>query len=65
MGSKIGDGLTTVTIVAQQPTIRHEIKIKDFLSWLDRKSGSPAEVILRGRVEKLLAGSHRAPARRS
>ncbi len=61
----IGDGLTTVSVVAKQPSVRHEIRVKDFLSWLGRKSGSPAEVALRVRVEKLLAQSRRSSLRRS
>ncbi len=61
----IGDGLTTVTVLAKQPSVKHEIKMKDFVSWLGRKSGSPAEVALRGRVEKLLADSRRSSTRRS
>ncbi len=60
----IGDGLTTVRVVAKQPSVLHEINVKDFLSWLGRKSGSPAEVALRSRVEKLLADSRRSQPRR-
>ena len=42
---EIGQGLTTVTVIVQQPPVRHEVKMKDFLSWLGRQGGSPAEII--------------------
>jgi len=51
---EIGQGLTTVTVVVQQPPVRHEVKMKDFLSWLGRQGGSPAEIILREKVGKML-----------
>jgi hypothetical protein len=50
----IGQGLTTVSVLVQQPPIRHDVKMKDFLSWLGRQAGSPAEVVLRQKVEKML-----------
>jgi len=43
-----------VTVVVQQPPVRHEVKMKDFLSWLGRQGGSPAEIILREKVGKML-----------
>ena len=49
---EIGQGLTAVTVVVQQPPVTHEVKIKDFLSWLGRQGGSPAEIILRAKAEK-------------
>ena len=51
---EIGRGLTTVTVVVQEPPVRHEVKMKDFLSWLGRQGGSPAEIILREKVGKML-----------
>ena len=51
---EIGQGLTTVTVIVQQPPVRHEVKMKDFLSWLGRQGGSPAEIILREKVGKML-----------
>ena len=41
---EIGQGFTTVTVLVQQPPVKHEVKIKDFLSWLRRQGRSPAEV---------------------
>ena len=51
---EIGQGFTTMTVVVQQPPVKHEVKMKDFLSWLGRKGRSPAEVILKQKLEKIL-----------
>jgi hypothetical protein len=50
----IGQGFTTVTVVVQQPPVKHEVKMKDFVSWLGRQGRSPAEVILKQKLEKIL-----------
>jgi hypothetical protein len=50
----IGQGFTTVTVVVQQPPIKHEVKMKDFVSWLGRQGSSPAEVILKQKLERIL-----------
>ena len=56
---EIGQGFTTVTVVVQQPPVKHEVRMKDFLSWLNRQGRSPAEVILKQKLEKILfKGSH-------
>jgi hypothetical protein len=54
---EIAQGLNTVSVLVQQPPIKHEVKMKDFLSWLGRKGGSPAEVTLRERVTRMLTRS--------
>ena len=36
---EIGQGLTAVSVVVQQPPVTHEVKMKDFLSWLGRQGG--------------------------
>jgi len=51
---EIAQGLNTVSVLVQQPAVKHEIKMQHFLSWLERKGGSPAEVMLREKVAKLL-----------
>ena len=51
---EIGQGLTTVSVLVQQPPVKHEVKMKDFLAWLGRQGGSPAEVMLRQKLEKIL-----------
>jgi LysM repeat protein len=52
---EIAQGLNTVSVLVQQPPVKHEVKIKDFLSWLARQGGSPADVALRGRIQNMLA----------
>ena len=51
---EIGQGIATVTVLVQQPPVKHEVKIKDFVSWLGRQGRSPAEVILKQKLEKIL-----------
>jgi uncharacterized protein (UPF0210 family) len=57
---EIGQGCTTVTVVVQQPPIKHEVRMRDFLSWLGRQGGSPAEVILKQKLEKILGKANHA-----
>jgi hypothetical protein len=52
---EIGQGLTTVSVLVHQPPVKHEIKMKDFLAWLNRQGRSPAEVILKQKLERILA----------
>jgi hypothetical protein len=51
---EIGRGFTTVTIVVQQPPVKHEVRMRDFVSWLGRPERSPAEVVLKQKLEKIL-----------
>src|ERR1700674_799270 len=57
---EIGQGLTTVSVLVQQPPVKHEVKMKDFLSWLGRQGRSPAEVILKQKLEKILGKANHA-----
>ena len=57
---EIGQGFTTVTVVVQQPPVKHEVKMKDFVSWLGRQGRSPAEVILKQKLEKILGNVNHA-----
>jgi LysM repeat protein len=57
---EIGQGFTTVTVVVQQPPVKHEVKMKDFVSWLGRQGGSPAEVVLRGKLGEILGKGNQA-----
>jgi hypothetical protein len=38
---EIGQGLTTVTVLMQQPPVKHEVKMRDFVSWLGRQGRPP------------------------
>ena len=51
---EIGQGFATVTVLVQQPPVKHEVKMKDFVSWLGRQGRSPAEVVLKQKLEKIL-----------
>jgi hypothetical protein len=51
---EIGQGFTTVSVLVQQPPVKHQVKMKDFLLWLGRQGRSPAEVILKQKLEKIL-----------
>ncbi len=57
---EVGRGLTKVRVVVQQPPVTHEVRMKDFLSWLGRQGGSPAEVILREKLGKILGKANQA-----
>ena len=57
---EIGQGFTMVTVVVQQPPVKHEVKMKDFVSWLGRQGGSPAEVMLKQKLEKILGKVNQA-----
>ena len=57
---EIGQGLTTVSVVVQQPPVKHEVRMKDFLSWLGRQGRSPAEVMLKQKLEKILGKANHA-----
>jgi hypothetical protein len=50
----IGQGFATVTVLVQQPPVKHEVKMKDFVSWLGRQGRSPAEVMLKQKLETIL-----------
>ena len=54
---EIGQGFATVTVLVQQPPVKHEVKMKDFVSWLGRQGRSPAEVMLKQKLEKILGKS--------
>jgi hypothetical protein len=51
---EISQGFTTVSVLVQQAPVKHEVKMKDFLSWLGRQGRSPAEVVLKQKLEKIL-----------
>ena len=57
---EVGQGFTTVSVFVQQPPVKHEVKMKDFVSWLGRQGRSPAEVILKQKLEKILCKANHA-----
>jgi len=62
---EIGQGFTTITVLVHQPPVKHEVKMKDFISWLGRQGRSPAEVTLKQRLERILKGTNAMPSARS
>jgi len=48
-----------MTVVVQQPPVKHQVKMKDFLSWLGRQGRSPAEVMLEKAGENIGQGKPR------
>jgi len=51
---EVPHGLNPISVLVQQPQVKHEVKMQDFLAWLGRKGGSPAEITLREKVARLL-----------
>ena len=50
----IGTGLTTVTVKVRNPEVTHIVKIQDFENWLNRGCNSPKDVVLKGRLRRML-----------
>ena len=50
----IGTGLTPVTVVVKEPTVMHQVLMKDFERWLKRNGRSPAETASRSALRKQL-----------
>ena len=57
---EIGQGFTTVTVLVQQPPVKHEVRMKDFVAWLGRQGRSPAEVTLKQKLERILGKANQA-----
>ena len=57
---EIPEGLNTVGVLVQQPPVKHEVKMRDFVSWLGRQGRSPAEVTLKQKLERILSRGSQA-----
>jgi uncharacterized protein (UPF0210 family) len=57
---EIGSGFAMVSVLVQQPPVKHEVKMKDFVSWLGRQGRSPADVMLKQKLEKILGKEKQA-----
>jgi hypothetical protein len=53
----IGKRWTTATVTVHQPEVKHRVKIQDFENWLDGAVRSPADMVLKERLRRLLGGS--------
>jgi hypothetical protein len=43
-----------VTVRVKQPVMEHRVRTRDFETWLDAAPKSPAEMVLKNRLRKLL-----------
>jgi hypothetical protein len=50
----IGTGMTPVTVVVKEPTVVHQVLMKDFAQWLKRNGRSPAETASRSALRQQL-----------
>jgi hypothetical protein len=51
----IGRGQTTITVKVRHPEIEHVVRVQDFERWLKSTPRSPAEMILKNRLQEILA----------
>lgn len=47
-------GLNTVQVQVTNVPVKHEVRMRDFLAWLERTSGSPRELSYRKRIRTIL-----------
>lgn len=53
-GSEATDGFRPIKVSVYEPKAEYEVKLKDFMLWLDRHSKSPRETIDRMKIRKIL-----------
>jgi hypothetical protein len=54
-GGHIGtDGFRPIKVLVYEPKTEYEVKLKDFMAWLDRNSRSPREMINRMKIKEIL-----------
>jgi hypothetical protein len=49
------DGFRPIKVLVHEPKSEYEVKLKDFMAWLDRNSRSPRETISRMKIGSYLA----------
>ena len=52
--TEIAQGLNTVKVRVTNVAVEHEIRLKDFASWLEKNGGSPREILDRQRIKAML-----------
>ena len=62
---ELGQGFTTITVLVQQPPVKHELKMKDLVTWLGRQGRSPAEVTPKQKLGKILSRNDARPSARN
>jgi hypothetical protein len=50
----IPDGFAPVKVRVMDIAVEHEVKIKDFTQWLDRRGNTPREVMDRKKIREIL-----------
>jgi hypothetical protein len=53
-GSVATDGFRPIKVTVFEPKADYEVRLKDFMSWLDRNSRSPRETMDRIKIRKIL-----------
>jgi hypothetical protein len=56
-GSVATDGFRPIKVLVFEPKKEYEVKLKDFMTWLDRNSQSPRETMDRIKIRKILGVS--------
>jgi hypothetical protein len=51
----LGRGQPLISVKVKNPEIEHTVRVQDFERWLEASPRSPAEMILKNRLRKLLA----------
>jgi len=50
-------GLNTATVTVRHPAVKHVVKIQEFENWLNSSNKSPADMLQKERLRRLLNGS--------
>src|SRR5262249_38621634 len=50
----MGHGQTKIRVMVKQPEVEHTLRMSDFEAWLESGGHSPAEMVLKTRLRKLL-----------
>jgi hypothetical protein len=53
-GNIATDGFRPIKVIVYEPKAEYEVRLKDFMAWLDRNSRSPRETIDRMKIRKIL-----------
>ena len=53
-GSIATDGFRPIKVLIFEPQKEYQVKLKDFMAWLDRNSRSPREMIDRLKIKEIL-----------
>ena len=57
--TEIAQGLNTVKVRVTNVTVEHEVKMKDFLCWLEGTSQRPRDIVQKNRIREILGMERR------